>query len=38
MNINQFTKKSMEAVNKCVDTANEFGHQELVPAQWMNAL
>ena len=38
MNINQFTKKSMEAVNKCVDTANEFGHQELVPAHLLYAL
>lgn len=38
MNINQFTKKSMEAVNKCVDTANEFGHQELVPAHLLHAL
>ena len=38
MNINKFTKKSMEAVNLCAEIAREYNNQELVPAHLLNAL
>ena len=38
MNINKYTKKSVEAVNKLVDVASIYGNQELVPAHLVYSL
>ncbi|MBE5928762.1 MAG: ATP-dependent chaperone ClpB [Lachnospiraceae bacterium] len=38
MNINKFTKKSMESVNLCTEIAREYNNQELIPAHLLNAL
>ena len=38
MNINKYTKKSVEAVNKLVDVASIYGNQELVPAHLLYSL
>ncbi|MBE5937734.1 MAG: ATP-dependent chaperone ClpB [Lachnospiraceae bacterium] len=38
MNINKFTQKSVEAINKMADVANEFSNQELVPAHLLYSL
>lgn len=38
MNINKFTKKSVEAVNNLADIADRYGNQELVPAHLLYSL